>query len=222
MKMKEFKVTSEDFTKLVGPGGERFTSEAEWREPKQGDWYLLDGKACLALSPEYSVPRHVLTRAKTARGWLSELPGGWREEALAGLRGGDVCASNLALSVSLLRFAEMPSGRLAWIELLTAVQDGTPLPPHPSKAKPKVERVKAEKDNGYLCADGRCLSVWPTYATFRGAVYIHPASGAERAFGFTHPLFIREFSTAQEWDWSHARTKQHTTMLWPSFIEVER
>jgi hypothetical protein len=91
----------------------------------------------------------------------------------------------------------------------------TPLPP-----ATKVERIKVAKD--YLYASDRALNIWPSRAEFRGAVYIHPASGAERVFGFTHPLFIRECSPAQEWDWSHARTKQHTTMIWPSFIEVER
>jgi len=88
----------------------------------------------------------------------------------------------------------------------------------------KVERIKADKDNGYMCADGRCLSVWPTYATFRGAVYIHPMSKSEQVFSFTNPVFIRPEHgfMAEPFPWSFTRDEWHTAMLWPSFVEVER
>ncbi len=40
------KITSEGFTKLVGPNGERFTNEGEYRLATKGEYYLSDdGKA---------------------------------------------------------------------------------------------------------------------------------------------------------------------------------
>jgi hypothetical protein len=97
----------------------------------------------------------------------------------------------------------------------------TPLPP-----ATKVERIKVLPSSWKsFLADGRVIGEWPTHADFRGAVYIHPL-GNEVVTAFTHPIFVRQSSLGVRGDCDFAftmvRDKIFDTMLWPSFIEVER
>jgi len=98
----------------------------------------------------------------------------------------------------------------------------TPLPP-----ATKVERIKVESKYviaKYFAEDMR-IDEWPSRTDFRGAVYIHPL-GNEVVTAFTHPIFVRQSSLGVRGDCDFAftmvRDKIFDTMLWPSFIEVER
>lgn len=211
------KVTSEEFTKLVGPNGEMFTSEGEYREPKKGEFYLTEESQVFLCPHDNWTPSHiVLTRAKTARDWLSELPDGWREEALASLLVDDSCV-DLGQAVCQIPWADTPSGVRGWSVVEIAVRNGTAIPPHPSKAKPKIERLPVQKQTSWLWAGDTRLDGWLGHSDFRGFVFVLP--NGDEVPGLSTTVIWR---AADRGLWSHSRTEYYNIPLRPSFVEVEQ
>lgn len=226
--MKEFKVTSEEFTKLVGPNGERFTSEAEYRLVKKGEYYLGDdGKSCFWNEYGKTISFFiVLTRAKTAREWLSEWDApGWREEALAYADEVQCKSLRHAIVDCLPDWGSLPSGWDMWNAVRIAVVNGTPIPPHPStvKKEPKIERVPVVADkygwlNAKLGEGDISIQNWSALADFRGFVFV--LLDGRELLGRSETLLWGAPDEPAQFD--NERTAFYSHPLRPSFVEVEQ
>jgi hypothetical protein len=128
---------------LRGPEGQRFADEPkDIRAPLEGEWYLHMGTAVKARH-NYREPFSaavILQQVKTVREWLEELPDGWREEALENIIGADLVRDSLSRAVgSGVNWGVTPTGLDAWDRVYKAIENGDPIPPHPStlSSRPK-------------------------------------------------------------------------------------